>query len=198
MTVTNPAPGGGTSAASTFTVDGYTLSGQPGASLTSGPPTVIQITVTPTAVGLPNPISFGISGLPAGTTARFNPPTLTPNRTAALTTLTLTTTSAASRRSASAGPDGAPDARLLQPLLAMWIIAILGWFYLRFEARAVPIMKRYAALTLFALILLTGGVLSGCALGVTSSPSTSTSQLTITASSGTLTQAARITLTITP
>ena len=33
VTVTNPAPGGGTSAASIFTVDGYTLSGQPGASL---------------------------------------------------------------------------------------------------------------------------------------------------------------------
>ena len=196
VTVTNPAPGGGTSAASTFTVDGYTLSGQPGASLTSGPPTVIQITVTPTANGFPNPISFGVSGLPAGTTASFNPPTLTPNGTAALTTLTLTSApSTASRRSAI---PGAPDAKLLQPLLAMWIIAILGWFYLRFRALAVPIMKRYAALALFALILLTGGVLSGCALGVTSSPSTNTSQLTVTASSGTLTQAARITLTTTP
>ena len=130
-----------------------------------------------------------------GTTASFNPPTLTPNGTAALTTLTLTSApSTASQRSAIQGA----HAKLLQPLLAMWIIAILAWFYLRHQALAVPVMKRHAALALFALILLTGGVLSGCALGVTSSPSTNTSQLTVTASSGTLTQAARITVTTTP
>jgi hypothetical protein len=86
---------------------------------------------------------------------------------------------------------------LLQPLLAMWIIAILGWFYLRLQTRGVLVMKRYVAFALFALILLTGSMLSGCALGVTSSPNTDTSQLTVTATSGTLTQTLGITLQIT-
>jgi len=40
-------------------------------------------------------------------------------------------------------------------------------------------------------------VLGGCALGVTSSPSSQTSQLTVTATSGTMTQTFGITLTVT-
>ena len=85
--------------------------------------------------------------------------------------------------------------RLHQPLLAIWFVVILGWLYLRLQVRAIPLMKRYTALALFALILLTGSILSGCALGVTSSPSTNTSQLTVTATSGTLSQQFGITLT---
>ena len=85
----------------------------------------------------------------------------------------------------------------IQLLLAMWVAAIVGGLSLRLQARAIPIMKRYAALALFALILLTGSVLSGCALNVTNSSSPSTSQLTVTATSGTLTQMFGITLTVT-
>ena len=80
VTVMNPAPGGGTSSAFTFTIDGYAISGQSGVSVTSTQPAVIQIMVTPTANGFPNPISFSVSGLPAGTTASFNPAMLTRER----------------------------------------------------------------------------------------------------------------------
>ena len=194
VTVMNPAPGGGTSSAFTFTIDGYAISGQSGVSVTSTQPAVIQIMVTPTANGFPNPISFSVSGLPAGTTASFNPAMLTPNGAAAITSLTLTSgSSTASQRNASTGIS---SSRQLKPLLAMWILAILGWLYLWLRSRALPLMKRDAALALFALILLTGCVLSGCALGVTSSPSTNTSQLTVTATSGTLTQTFGLTETI--
>ncbi|MGB9245149.1 MAG: hypothetical protein WCC03_17495, partial [Candidatus Acidiferrales bacterium] len=185
---------GGTSSASTFTIDGYSLSGPSGESLTSGQPSVVQITVTPTAKGFPNPISFSISGLPSGTTASFNPAMLTPNGSATVTTLTLTSgSSTASRRGANVWG----GTRLLQPLLAMWILAILGWFYLRLQTRRGLVMKRYVAFALFALIILTGSTLSGCALGVTSAPSTDTTQLTVRATSGTLTQTFGITLQIT-
>ena len=95
----------------------------------------------------------------------------------------------------STGTNG--SAWLIELLLATWIVAILGWVYLRLQVRAIPLMKRYAALALFALILITGGILSGCALGVTSSPSVNTSQLTVTATSGTLTQTFGITLSVT-
>ena len=194
VTVTNPGPGGGTSSASTFTIDGYSLSGPSGESLTSGQPSLVQITVTPTAKGFPNPISFSISGLPSGTTASFNPAMLTPNGSATVTTLTLTSgSSTASRR----GANVRGGTSLLQALLAMWILAILGWFYLRLQTRRVLVMKRYVAFALFALIILTGSTLSGCALGVTSAPSTDTTQLTVRATSGTLTQTFGITLQIT-
>ncbi len=193
VTVTNPAPGGGTSTAFPFTVDGYTISGPAVASLSHGHPAMIQITATPTANGFPNSIAFSISGLPAGSTASFSPATLTPNGNATPTTLTITEgASAVSVRGAGANfPGGTP----MQLLLALWIAAIAGWLYLGLQGHAIPIMKRYSALALFALMLLTGGILSGCALGVT--PSTSASQVTVTATSGTLTQTFGLSLTVT-
>ena len=194
VTVINPSPGGGTSPASIFTVDGYSLGGPSDASLTSGQPSMIQITATPTTNGFTNPISFSLSGLPTGASASFNPTTLTLNTVAKPTMLTITSASSAVSRQ-GAGISG--STRLLRPLLAIWLVAILGWFYLRLQVRAIPLMKRYSALAVFALILLTGSVLSGCALNVTSSPRTNTSQLTVTATSGTMTQTFGITLTAT-
>jgi hypothetical protein len=194
VTVTNPAPGGGSSPAFPFTVDGYTISGPAAASLSHGHPAMIQITATPTANGFANSISFSVSGLPAGSTASFNPTTLTPNGNATPTKLTITEgASAVSVRGAGADFAGRTP---MQLLLAMWMAGIVGWLYLRLQGRAIPIMKRYSALALFALMLLTGGVLSGCALGV-NSQSAATSQLTVTATSGTLTQTFGITLTVT-
>jgi hypothetical protein len=108
--------------------------------------------------------------------------------------LTITNASSAVSRQ-SAGTNG--SARPLEPLLVTWIVVILTWLFLRLQVRAIPLMKRYTALAVFALILLTGGVLSGCALGVTSSPSVNTSQLTVTATSGTLTQTFGIALQVT-
>jgi hypothetical protein len=154
---------------------------------------MIQITATPTANGFANSISFSVVGLPAGATASFNPAMLTLNGVAKPTMLTITNgSSAGARRSAGVGG----SVRLLQPLLATWFVAILGWLYLRLQVRAIPLMKRYTALALFALILLTGSLLGGCALGV-NSPSVNTSQLTVTATSGTLTQTLGITLQVT-
>ena len=195
VTVTNPAPGGGTSAASPLTVDGYTIAGPSGAPLSPGQPAIIQITATPSANGFANPILFSVSGLPPGTAVSFSPAMLTPNGNATATTLTITDgASAVSQRSASMH---APGTRLMQPLLLIWIAAFLGWFYLRCQVRAIRLTKRYTAISLFTLILLTGSILSGCALSVTSSPSTNTSQLTVTATSGTLSQQFGITLTVT-
>jgi hypothetical protein len=192
VTVTNPAPGGGASPAFPITVDGYTISGPAAAFLSHGHPAMIQVTATPTANGFPNSISFSVSGLPGGATASFNPTTLTPNGNATPTTLTITEgTSSVSVRGAGADLAGRTP---MQLLLAMWMAAIVG--YLRLQGHAIPIIKRYSALALFVLMLLTGGVLSGCALGVNSQSAT-TSQLTVTATSGTLTQTFGITLTVT-
>ena len=193
VTVTNPPPGGGASPASIFTVDGYSLGGPSSASLTSGQPAMIQITATPTANGFTNSISFSVSGLPAGAIASFNPAVLTLSGVAKPTTLTITNGSpAVVRRSAGTGG----SVRLLQPLLATWFVVIIGWFFLRLRVAAIPLTKRYTALAAFALLLLIGSILGGCALGV-NSPSVNTSQLNVTATSGTLTQTFGITLQVT-
>ena len=193
VAVTNPAPGGGTSPASVFTVDGYSISLPSDASLTTGQPATVQITITPTANGFASPVVLSISGLPAGATASFNPTTVTPNGKAVSSTLTITNGGfqANSRPSVLGG-------RTMQPLLALWMIALLGWLCSQVLSRSNPLLKRYGAVAMaVALVLLTGGILSGCA-GVTSTPSGQTSQLTVKAASGTLAQTANVTLSITP
>src|SRR4029077_1708213 len=94
VTVTNPTPGGGTSAAFVFTVDGYTVSGPANTPVTAGQMAMITITVTPTSLadGFTNPVSFAVAGLPAHATAAFGPTSVTPNGAAATTTLTIMTT----------------------------------------------------------------------------------------------------------
>jgi hypothetical protein len=193
VTVTNPSPGGGASPASVFTVDGFSLGGPSSASLASGLPAMIKITATPTANGFTNSISFSVSGLPVGASASFNPIMLTLNGVAKPTMLTITNGSPAVAQRGS-GIGG--SMRLLQPLMATWFVAILGWLYLRLQGRAIPLTKRYSALALFALMLVAGGILGGCAMGVNST-SANTSQVTVTATSGTLTQTFGITLQVT-
>ena len=195
VTVTNPAPGGGASTASPFIVDGFTMSGPASASVSSHHPATIQITATPTANGFSNSILFSVSGVPTDFTGSFNPTMLTPNGNATPTMLTITEGgSTASRRNARINVHGT---QLMPPLAAIWISTLLGWLYCWLRVRTIPLMRRHAVLGLVALIFLMGSVLSGCALGPNSSSITSTSQLTVTATSGTLRQTFGVTLTVT-
>jgi len=80
FTVTAPAP--------SFTIAANPTSG----SVTAGNSTTTTITVTPTN-GFNSAVSFACTGLPAGGTCTTNPTTVTPNGTAAATTvLTIATT----------------------------------------------------------------------------------------------------------
>jgi hypothetical protein len=163
------------------------------ASLTTGQPATVQITITPTANGFASPVVLSISGLPSGATASFNPTTVTPNGKAVSSTLTITN----GGFQANSRPS-VPGGRTMQPLLALWMIALLGWLCSQVLSRSNPLLKRYGAVAMaVALVLLTGGILSGCA-GLTSTPSGQTSQLTVKAASGTLAQTANVSLSITP
>jgi hypothetical protein len=195
VTVTNPAPGGGTSSARAFFVDGYTVGGSSTASVASGQSAMLQITVTPTANGFSNPVAFSISGLPSGVSALFAPVSVTPGGKAATSMLTITDGGvAASRVKSQAGISGAGIA---PTLLLIGVIVLLAWLGFETRGRSIPEMRHYATVGLFVFMLFAGSVLGGCALGVTSSPSSQTSQLTVTATSGTMTQTFGITLTVT-
>jgi len=195
VTVTNPAPGGGTSPASTFFVDGYTLGGSSTASIATGQPATLQITVTPTANGFANPVAFTVSGLPSGVSALFNPVSVTPGAKPAATMLTISDGfTPASRAKSQADISGGGIA---PPLFLFCAIALLAWLGFETRGRSIPEMRRYATVGLLVFMLFAGSVLGGCALGVTSSPSNQTSQLTVTATSGTMTQTFGVTLTVT-
>jgi Protein of unknown function (DUF4038)/Putative collagen-binding domain of a collagenase/IPT/TIG domain len=195
VTVTNPTPGGGTSPAFTLFVDGYTVGGTSTASVASGQPATLQITVTPTANGFANPVMFTISGLPSGVTSLFSPSSVTPDAKPVTTMLTITDGGAAVTRAKSQA--GILGGGITPSLLLLCVIALLAWVGIQMRGRSIPQMRRYATVGLFVFMLFAGSVLGGCALGVTSSPGSQTSQVTVMATSGTLTQTFGITLTIT-
>jgi trimeric autotransporter adhesin len=195
VTVTNPTPGGGTSPAFTLFVDGFVVSGVSTAALASGQQAALPITVAPTGNGFANPITFTISGLPSGISASFNPTSVTPDAKPATTTLTISDgATAASRAKSQLGLFGGG---ITPRLLLLCVIALLAWVGFEMRGRSIPQMRRYATVGLFVFMLFAGSVLGGCALGVTSSPSHETSQLTVTATSGTMTQTFGVTLTVT-
>ena len=93
LTVTNTAPGGGTSAAMNEMLDDFSPSTSSSSAVISpGQSATITITVTPSANGFAEPVTFSVSGLPPHATASFNPQTLTPGSQVSSTTLTIETT----------------------------------------------------------------------------------------------------------
>jgi hypothetical protein len=198
VTVTNPAPGGGTSAPPVvFTVDGFAVSGPANTTVKAGAQAMLTITVTPTANGFANPVSFAVAGLPAHTTSAFSPAMVTPGTGAVTTTLTVTTMrNGAAPPSAPVDPPVSP---LLRILPVLWLATMLAGLYAMSLIRSTPQLRRYAAIVPLALLLVTGAVLAGCAGGGKNGTPTGAAQLTITATSGTLSQttaANSVTLTV--
>jgi hypothetical protein len=197
VTVTNPAPMGGTSTPPfVFTVDGYTVSGPANTPVKAGQQAMIKITVTPTANGFTNPISFTVAGLPAHTTATFSPTMVTPNGAATSTTLTIMTT--ARGAAPPSVPIDTPVSPLVRLMPVLWLATMLAGLYAMRLMRRTPQRRRYATVVSLVLLLVTGAVLAGCAGGKVGTPA-GAAQLTITATSGTMSQATpanSVTLTV--
>jgi hypothetical protein len=194
VTVMNPSPGGGTTAVSRFTVDGFSVSGPGVATIKAGGQAIIQINVAPSTNGFANPISFNVSGLPAHDMALFKPPVVTPNGKS--TTTVLTITKPAIGATLPTPPMDRPWSPLLRSLLGLWIAALLGWLYAGPQIRRTPQLRRYAAIMPLSLLLVIGALMAGCAVGMTGTP-LNNAPLTVTATSGTLTQTIEVTLTVT-
>jgi hypothetical protein len=197
VTVTNPAPAGGTSAPPfAFTVDGFTISG-PAAppSVKDGSVAMIEIDVTPTVNGFTNAVTFSVTGLPKNTSFVFVPTSVTPNGAVGKTILQVTT------KASSVVPPSSPFERPPSPLLRLlplvWIAALLAGIYAMFLLSRTPQLqlRRSAAIVPLALLLLTGAVLAGCAGQFTGTPK-GAAPLVVTATSGTMSQTANVTLTV--
>jgi hypothetical protein len=189
VTVTNPSPGGGTTTpAFVFTVDGFTVAGPANTTVKAGSQATLTITVTPTplANGFANPVTFDVTGLPAHTSFTFSPTSVTPSAGAQTATLTIKTTAR------SGGPPLAPfelpKTPLLRLLPVMWLLALIAGIYAMLILRRTPRLRRYAAIVPLALLIVTGAALAGCSGAMVGTPA-GPAQLTITATSGTMSQA---------
>jgi apolipoprotein N-acyltransferase len=143
----------------------------------------IPITITPTANGFANQVAFSVTGLPAH--ASLVPFSVTPGATKSTVNLMIMTTARSAAPPAS--PMDEPLTPMLRMLLVSWIAALLAGLYAARLIRRTPRLRRYAAMVPLTLLLVSGAVLAGCASAMKGTPP-GTSQLTITATSGTFSQ----------
>ena len=193
VTVANPTPGGGPTPTSiAFTVDGFTLAGPgTGVTVTAGMTASIPISIMPTTNGFSNPVTFSVTGLPAH--ASLVPLTATPGNAKSTVNLMIMTTSRSAAPPVS--PTDEPLTPMLRMLLISWIAALFAGLCAARLIRRTPRLRRYAPIVPLALLVVSGAVLAGCATGMKGTPA-GTSQLTITAASGTLSQSTAATLTV--
>jgi hypothetical protein len=185
VTVTNPAPGGGTSNAISFAISSPSAASFALSSNTA-PQTIFpggsaQYSIMVTAVNgtYTNPIALSASGLPSGATALFAPASLTPGSTAVSSTLTIQTAQAV------ATAHRAPGISLLASALPL----------LTFLLAAKRKRLQRLLLIFFALIGSIG--LVGCNGGISYfGDHPQTYNVTVTGTSGTTQQSTTIRITV--
>jgi hypothetical protein len=206
ITVMNPPPGGGISAAISFTVANYSVTGPSSpSSVTAGQTANFALNVASVDGTFSNPVTFGISPLtplPADATVSFAPSaTITPGTTPQTVTLSITTMphTAASVIHFPRGPlSGLP----LLCLLGMGF-ALVGFWVRASDGR----MQRLAPQLLLVLLLVSAAGLVACgAVGAGPSsppqlnPATGTPAgtypITVTATSGGVSHSTTVTLTV--
>lgn len=158
------------------------------ATIAAGQSATYNISITPQG-GFTGTVNFACSGLPAASNCAFNPPTLTPNGSAASTTLTIGTTA---RTVAS-----------VQPLGGATLAALTGMGFLGIVLLGAPSRRRrnlrWAGLAIMAIIIVIG--LASCGGGSKPPPTfngtpAGSYPVTVSATSGTTTHTSTITLVV--
>jgi C1A family cysteine protease len=197
VSVSNPSPGGGSTAGIAFSVSDFTVSVSPTeASVAAGRSASFSLDVTPGHGSFDSAVTFTCTGLPGKCTASFSPANVTPGGTTAKVTLTLITKAPQSSAGATAFGPTRPVPPAAGLLLLAAIVAALA--FVRQKAVRWPGRRRAAAAA--ALILLTFWV-AGCGAGGkvdTPDPGTpaGTYHVGIQATSGSLTVQSSVTLVV--
>jgi hypothetical protein len=172
-------------------VESYTIGtpsgGSSSATVSPGSQANFVLAVSPPTVGAP--LTFTVTGLPAGSTAVFSPSTIPAGSAATNVTLTVSLPNTAEARpvKSSFRHDDLP--------------VLVGLFLLPFAGKLRRKPQRWLALFLLGVVgaMMAAGV-SGCSggsgSGGGSSPTSHVYPLTVTAMSGSLTQSTTVTLTI--
>jgi hypothetical protein len=195
VTVTNPAPGGGASAAQTFTADSFTET-EPSntATVAAGQPAQFTIMIAPSTNGFSNTVTLGATGLPQGADATFSQ---NPVVAGATVTMTLTTTARSSLPPHPHVPVEPLEIRQTIEIASLLLLAIL--VLISFNRR-----RRWIGAVPAGTLLLCLCIAYGCTTGGSSTPSTGgsggtpagTYQITVAATSGTFVQKSQVTLTV--
>jgi hypothetical protein len=160
----------------------FTIGANPGSlTVASGSQGAITLTITPQN-GFSSAVTFSCAGLPAGATCAFNPSSVTPSGNSITTQLTIATGASAS----NAYPSG-------NPFLSDTIFVVASCLLLLKKRRLVVWSAILLSVCLFALSACGGGGSSDS----TNPPPPTTATVTVTATSGSLLQTAKIALTIT-
>ena len=176
----------------------FTLSTTPPTvSVSAGKQTVLySVDVSPTAGTFPNNVSFSCSTLPALTTCAFNPTQVQSGSGDSVVTLTISTTAPIPR-----------SAKIVASTLAM-VFPIAGVLWLgRRQRHRKPTAKKCRRITTMLILLYSALACVSCSGGLqgnggegSGSPGTPTGayNITVTATSGTVTHSTQVGLTVTP
>ena len=180
VTVFNPLPGGGTSAAITLTITDFSVTAAVSTqTVAAGGSVMYTITTAPVGGAFANPVVFTATGLPLGAFASFTPSSVSPGTS---TVLTITTTArpigtAAAPLSGQRNPQSplqfpALTSTLLAELLAALFAAALGLLARSklparagFAGRMQMQIRRVAPAAALVLLIVTVGYIAGCSNG---------------------------------
>jgi hypothetical protein len=194
VTVTNPAPGGGTSAGVNFTADSFTESvPSKTATVSAGQPAQFTIMIASSTNGFSNTVMLSATGLPQGSTATFNP---NPAASGAIVTMTVATTAHNSLVLNRRGPGGLLR---IQPEItaAIALALVMGiLLLLQRDRRGSAMAGAVLLLCLFISSCSSSGSVGTPPSGISGGTPAGTYNITVTATSGTLVQTTQLTLTV--
>jgi hypothetical protein len=196
VTVTNPAPGGGTSAGQPFVADSFTPTVSTNrATVPAGQPAQFTIMIAPSSNGFSNSVTLAATGLPPETQVTFTP---NPAAAGATVTMTITTTARSSLPPHFDAPIGPLTIRRALEITSM-LAAILVLISLRRQRRRISLIPTGALLLCLCVTYscASGGGNGGAATGVGSGGTPAgTYNITVTATSGSLVQKTQVTLIV--
>ena len=161
----------------------------PTESIQPGSVAVFSLVVNPLGGSYNNPVTLSATGLPPGATVSFLPAAVTPGSGGASSVMTIQTTTGLARL-ARPGPWRQSPVPLLALLVGVPLLGLAGSF-----RRARKASGRWIIVALVVLTLLPVLALSGCGGGYFG-PAPKTYSITVTGTSGSLTESTTISLTV--
>jgi hypothetical protein len=175
----------GTGSAATYVVNFPA----PAQSIQPGSAAQFNLVVNPLGGSYNNPVTLSATGLPPGATVSFTPTAVTPGSAGAASVMSIQTTTGLARL-ARPGPRPQSSVPLLALLAGLPLLGLAGSF-----RRVRTATERWVIVGLVALALLPMLALSGCGGGYFG-PAPQTYTITVTGTSGSLTESTTISLTV--